>query len=141
LLPGKREAAKPVTTIEITQTELIVTVQGLDKLLALKHNLRIPLAHIIGVERAYDAVREYPGARMGGLSVPGLTAGTYAAGDGLAFWLVDGRNEAIAIYLRDDRYCKLIIDVEDPNDAIGRIIRALKSYEPASSASRMSKPR
>ncbi len=56
---GDRSAEKPfglMTTIEISGDELVVHVQGWDKLWALTSELRIPLSHVAGVDRAGDAV-------------------------------------------------------------------------------------
>jgi len=54
-----------VTKIEVSGDELVVHVQGLDKLLAFKSELRIPLSHIEGVARADDELREWKGWRAG----------------------------------------------------------------------------
>lgn len=123
-----------MTTIEISGDELVVHVQGWDKLWALKSELRIPLSHVTGVDRAGDAVHERPGLRAPGTSIPGFIAGTFYADDGRAFWDVHDPGKAIAISLRDDNFTKLIIDVEDPDAVVTQIIRAVatpRSPKPA----------
>ncbi len=61
-----------MTKIEVSGDEVVVHVQGLDKLLAFKSELRIPLSHIEGVARADDELREWKGWRAPGTSMPGL---------------------------------------------------------------------
>ena len=117
-----------MTTIEISGDELVIHVEGCDKLWALKSELRIPLAHVEGVDRAGDAVREWPGLRAPGTSIPGFIAGTFYANDGRAFWDVHDPGKAIAVYLRDDNFTKLIIDVEDPDAAVTQIVRAVSVF-------------
>ncbi len=119
-----------MTRIEIDAETLLVRVQGLDKLWAFKSELRIPLAHISGVARAAEQARKKSlSIRAPGTHVPGLiTAGTYHTPEGKAFWDVRTADHAIAITLRDDRYVKLVIDVNDPAAEIGRIEAAVAAH-------------
>jgi hypothetical protein len=113
-----------MTSLEITNDELIVRVKGWDKLFALKSELRIPLAHIESVARAGVELRAPKAWRVLGTSFPGFQAGTFKGED--AFWDVSGGGDsAIAIYLRNDHFSKLIIDVEDPVEAIAMVARAV----------------
>ncbi len=116
-----------MTHIEIDADTLIVHVQGLDKLWALKSELRIPLAHVSSVAPAEDVARRvWHGIRAPGTNIPGvITAGTFYARDGRVFWDVHAPERAIAIALHDDRYAKLVIEVDDPTREIGRIETAL----------------
>ncbi len=114
-----------MTKIEVSGDELVVHVQGWDKLLAFKSELRIPLSHIEGVARADDELREWKGWQAPGASIPGFWAGTFHTNDGRAFWDVSGGDKAIAIYLRGDTFSKLVIDVEDPDTAVAMIIHAV----------------
>jgi hypothetical protein len=116
-----------MTQIEIDAETLVVHVQGLDRLWAFKSELRVPLAHITGVALAEDEARSWwHGVRAPGTSLPGaITAGTFYAHEGRVFWDVHAPERAIAIVLHDDRYAKLVIEVEDPAREIRRIETAL----------------
>jgi hypothetical protein len=65
--------------VDVTETALIVNVQGWDKLWALRSQLESPLAHLVDAEIAGDvAVERWKGWRIGGTSVPGvITAGNF----------------------------------------------------------------
>ncbi len=104
-----------------------MTVQGLDRLLAFKSEVRVPLAHIVNVERADEEARRWwHGWRAPGTQLPGLvTAGTFYGSEGRVFWDVHDPNRAIVLHLRDDRYAKLIIEVEDPESSIAAVQAAL----------------
>jgi hypothetical protein len=48
-----------MTHIEIDSETLTIQVQGLDRLWALKSELRIPLAHVSGAALAEDEARQW----------------------------------------------------------------------------------
>ena len=102
--------------IELAPTSLIVHIRGVDKFFALKSQLEVPLEHIASVDVSPpEARRIWHGLRVGGTSVPGLiTAGRFIDHGEWAFWDVHDPDKAIAIRLRDERYAKLVIGVDDP---------------------------
>ncbi|MFK8008229.1 MAG: hypothetical protein AB8H03_17865 [Saprospiraceae bacterium] len=103
-------------------------VEGLHKLWALKSQLTIPIQNVV---RAYQNREElsgwWKGIRMPGTHVPGLiTAGTFYQSGEKIFWDVVNKDEAIIIDLEDESYKKLIIQVENPSEAIDFINDALE---------------
>jgi len=110
--------------VELTPTELIVHIRGIDELLALKVQLQVPLEHIAGVDvRPDEATQVWHGLRIG-TNLPGvITAGRFLQHGEWAFWDVHDPNDAIAIRLHDEHYAKLVIGVEDP-EATTEAIRA-----------------
>ena len=119
-----------MTTIELTDAELIVHVRGLDKVLSFKSEIRVPLAHVEGVAPASEEVAVAKGLRAPGISIPGLTAGTFYGADGRAFWDVHDPDKAIVIYLQHDTFTKLIVEVDDPDAVIRDIMRAVATPRP-----------
>ena len=119
-----------MTTIELTDAELIVHIQGWDKVLSFKSEIRVPLAHVEGVAPASEELDASKGLRAPGISIPGLTAGTFYAPDGRAFWDVHDPEKAIVIYLRHDTFTKLIVEVADPHVAVRDIMRAAATPRP-----------
>jgi hypothetical protein len=114
--------------IELTQDQLIVHITGADQLWALKNRLEIPLAHVTGAQPAEAEAREWlHGIKVGGTHVPGvISAGRFYQQGKLVFWDVHRAERAIAISLRDERYSRLIIEVDDPAAAIATIHAALR---------------
>ncbi len=112
--------------IEITSTSLIVHVTGLDQLWALKSRLEIPLAHVVNAATATEIARAWwKGWRLPGTDVPGvITAGTFYKDGERVFWDVHDPAKAIVINLAHDKYAHLVIQVDDPEEAIAAITRA-----------------
>jgi hypothetical protein len=116
-----------MTTLAVDGTDLVVNVEGPDRFWAFKSQLRIPLAHVAGSERAVDEARQwFHGLRVGGTNLPGvITAGNFIEREGWVFWDVHDPERAIAIHLHDDHYARLVIEVADPDAAIATIQAAL----------------
>ncbi len=103
-------------------------VEGLHKLWALKSQLVIPINNVV---RAYQNREQlsgwWKGIRMPGTYVPGLiTAGTFYQSGEKIFWDVVNKDDAIIIELEDESYKKLIIQVENPAEAIDFINDSLE---------------
>ena len=109
--------------IEIDNGSLVVHIEGMDKLWALKSRLQIPLTNVVGTELASEEAQKWlHGIRVGGTHIPGVvSAGRFYADGQLVFWDVHDADKAIAIQLKDERYGKLVIQVEDPGAEIARI--------------------
>jgi len=116
-----------MTRIEIAGADLVVHVEGPDRFWAFKSRIRVPIVHVASIERATDEARRWwHGLRAPGTNIPGvITAGTYYERAGRVFWDVHDPKRAIALRLRDDRYAKLVIEVEDPDAAIAAVEAAL----------------
>jgi hypothetical protein len=113
--------------LSIAGGKLTLHVRGADKLWAFKSSLEIPLAHIAAVRADPEVARGwYHGVRLPGTSVPGvITAGTFYQDGKRVFWDVHDPDKTIAIDLHDERYNQLIVEVEDPEDAVRLIQNAL----------------
>lgn len=112
--------------IELTPDALIVHMDGADKLWALKSRLEIPLRHVVGARPAVDEARSAArGLKVAGTSLPGvITAGRFYSQGQFVFWDVHHAENAIGIELRDERYSRLVLEVEDPETDIARIEQA-----------------
>ncbi len=116
-----------MTEVEIVGDALIVRVRGMDKIWALKSRLEVPLTHVVGAEVDPEAARQWwKGFRIGGTYVPGvITAGHFYGGGEWTFWDVHDPEKAVVIRLKDERYARLVIEVEDPPTAVAAIRRAI----------------
>jgi len=112
--------------VEIAQDALIVHVEGMDRLFALRSRLEVPLSHVEGAEAdPQEAQRRCHGIMERGIWVPGsITAGTFYQEGELVFW--DGHNpqQTVVIQLKDERYRRLVIEVEDPEATVARVNEA-----------------
>ena len=113
--------------VEITGAELVVQVQGFDRVFALKSEIRVPLEHVVGAESGQEsAANWFHGIRAPGTSVPGvIVAGTFYWHGECAFYDVHHAEKAVAIMLRDEKYQRLIVEVDDPAATIAAINAAV----------------
>ncbi|WP_031509382.1 hypothetical protein [Streptomyces megasporus] len=111
--------------VTVTDDTLTVEMEGLDKLWAFKGRLRIPLANVRGAARDPGIVHEYKGIRAPGTHIPGvIVAGTYHRGGERVFWDVKNPDKAVVIELADERYARLVVEVDDPRATVDLIRRA-----------------
>ena len=108
--------------VELARDALIVHVRGMDRLWALKSRLEIPLAHVVNAEADPELARGWRGIRSVGTQVPGvITAGTFHQEGERVFWDVHDPEKTVVIRLKDERYSRLVIEVEDPPTTVAAI--------------------
>jgi hypothetical protein len=112
--------------VELAQEALIVHVEGMDHLFTLRSRLEVPLSHVEGAEAdPEEARRRWHGIMERGVWVPGpITAGTFYREGALVFWDVHDPENTVVIRLRDERYGRLEIEVEDPESTVARVNEA-----------------
>jgi hypothetical protein len=101
---------------EITGDTLHLTVEGMDKVWALKSQLSISLRNITGVRLDGEIVKRWwHGLKVPGTSIPGvITAGTFYQDGKRVFWDIHHPREAVVLSLDHETYDELVIEVEDP---------------------------
>jgi hypothetical protein len=111
--------------LSIDGNDLVVEIEGLDKLWALKSRLVIPLANVRGATADPGMIRQPKGIRAPGAQVPGvITAGTFHLEGERVFWDVHNADKAVVIELADERYARLVIEVPDPRAAVELVEKA-----------------
>lgn len=116
--------------VTIDGTDLLVTIHGIRRVLALKSELRIPLEHVAGVALDPTVDDELPKAmeKRAGADVPHLYyGGTFVQDGDRVFWDVRHPDRAIVIHLSDEELARLIVDVDDPDAVVARVQAALSS--------------
>jgi hypothetical protein len=120
-----------MTRVEIQDDRLIAHIQGVDKVLALKSELSIPLAHVKGASVSPPDVRRRWGsllrAHVPGTDLPYVVmAGTFVFLDGEhAFWDVHDPDRTVVIELDHERFANLVLEVADPQATAAAINAAL----------------
>ncbi|SNY78908.1 hypothetical protein SAMN04244553_1436 [Nocardia amikacinitolerans] len=114
-----------MAVISIDGGDLVVRIEGLDKLWALKSSLVIPLANVRGATLDPGIIKERKGIRAPGTHVPGVvTAGTFHIDGERVFWDVRDPDKAVVIELADERYARLVVQVDNPAAVVGLIEKA-----------------
>jgi hypothetical protein len=116
-----------VATIAITDEALIVHVTGVDRILAFKSTITVPLTHVTEITQdATEAGKVFHGLRLPGTAIPGvLTAGSFRASGEWTFWDVHDPDNAVVIGLDHEHYSRLVVGVDDPGSAVEAVRAAL----------------
>jgi len=115
--------------VEITDGRLVIRLDRSDRLWAFHSELAVPLDHVAGVEVDPEQARvpwsglpvRDPGSWASGV----LAAGSIRQKGEWAFWDVCDPERAVIIHLADERYTRLVIEVDDPAATAATIRQAI----------------
>ncbi len=111
--------------VSIDGGDLVVRIEGLDKLWALKSRLVIPLTNVRGATVDPGIVKERKGIRAPGTHLPGvITAGTFHIDGEQVFWDLRDPDKGVVVELADERYARLVIQVDNPAEVVALIEKA-----------------
>jgi hypothetical protein len=114
-----------MATISVQGQDLVVEMNGLDKLWSLKSKLTIPLAHVRGATVDPGILGEPKGIRAPGTHLPGvITAGTFHQDGEKVFWAVRDGQKAVVVELADEHYTRLVVEVDDPRAVVAMVEQA-----------------
>jgi hypothetical protein len=118
-----------MTQIEIADGVLRIEILGWDKLWAFKSRLNILVGNVTAVRRMDKPPKfGWRGFRCPGTSLPGvIVAGSYYSLNEKtwAFWDVHNMKQVVEIDLQNERYARLVLEVEDPDATIQMIQQAI----------------
>lgn len=112
--------------IRIDGDDLVVVIEGLDKLWAFKGSLTIPLANVRGATADPGIATGPKGIKAPGSHVPGvITAGTFHQDGEKVFWDVKDPSKAVVVELAGEEYARLVLQVDDPRATVALVENAL----------------
>lgn len=115
-----------MTTVTVAGGRLELSVEGADRMWALRSHLSIPLEHIRGARVDPDVARRFKGLRLAGTHLPGiLAAGTFRQDGEWVFWDVHEPDRTVVVELEHEHYGRLCVEVEDPEASVALIRRAI----------------
>ena len=121
-----------MTKISFNKQKVIIEIEGIDKILALKSSIEIPIEHILSVSKADDIAKKWLGIKsitkikIGGTQLPGvITEGTFYD-KGRVFLDIHHPENTILLSLRNDKYKEIIIEVKDRDNVINEISQYIK---------------
>jgi len=131
-VPGSKASTKGVSAViaevELTEDTLVVHVKGMDRIFALTSRLEIPLSHVLGaqVDPELGHPEWWKSLRFTATQIPWVvSAGTFYQEGERVFWDVRDPERVVVIQLRDERYARLVIGVEDPPATVRAIQEAV----------------
>ena len=120
--------------VTVREGKLRVKITGIDRVLALRLEVEVPLAHVRGATIDPQLGHKHPWLGVGsapGTPYPGVRAlrGMLQQADWV-FWDVHDADQAIVIELADEHYARLVVEVDDPQAVVAEIEQAIHSRAP-----------
>jgi hypothetical protein len=110
--------------VEVTEQALTIHMDGIDRFLALRRRLDIPLDHVVSVEPEAEMAS---GLRALATLVPGaLAPRTLHQQSGRSLLAAPAPERTLVIRLWNERYQRVVVNVDDPHAAAGAIRRAVQ---------------
>ena len=116
--------------IETADDQIVFEIEGWDKLWSLRSRLAIPLEHIAGARVDPDPpMGWFDGLKVSGAGIPNIfRAGTFYQEGDFVFWDVRHPEKTIVIDLIHERYAKLFIEVDNPEEAASLVSKAVAKH-------------
>ena len=116
-----------MSRVTIQDNHLVISMQGVRKVLTLKSELSIPLASIVDVTACPSEERKmvlFKGWRVG-TELGFYSGGTFYKDGNKAFYDLKRKEDAVIITLQDEDFDTLVIGVDDPAATAEYIKKAL----------------
>ena len=112
-----------VGEIRVEGNSIIFQLRGIDKVLALKSQLKIPIEHIVDVSIERADWNIFNQLRLGGSAFPGkLKEGRYLSRkEGWLFYEMKDPDSCVTVSLKDERYKKIIFEVKNKEESANLI--------------------
>lgn len=112
--------------IAVEGNSVVFKLKGIDRVLAIKNQLTIPIEHIVDVSTEKADWKMYNQLRMGGTAIPGVVKdGRYVSKEGWFFYEMHDPDKCVTVGLKDEKYKKIIFEVEDKEASANLIRKAL----------------
>lgn len=116
--------------IDIENDNLVFRLIGIDKVLAMKSELRIPLRHVKSVSTEKADWNYFSMLKVVGTRVPGVLAdGRFLSKEGLLFYEMHNPDKCVTVELSDETYKKVIFEVDDKEVTAASIRQALEDVK------------
>jgi hypothetical protein len=111
-----------VANLLIDDHAVTVSLTMVEKVEALHGDLVVPRAAVVRVRAVPDGMEEVHGLRMPGTGFPGvIMVGTWRDDDGVTFAVCHGRRPAVVLDLAGQPYDRIVVTVENPDDAVASL--------------------
>ena len=108
--------------ISVNEDKLIINVKGITKIFSLRSELTVNIKNVVSVKATLGAMKMPKGLRAPGTAIPGIFyAGTFYDGGDKVFWDVRHADKAIVIELKNEDFKRLVVEVENPAEAVALI--------------------
>jgi hypothetical protein len=113
-----------VAQLQVHQNQLLVRLTGLERLAAMRREVRVPLGSVVSVCTEPDPWSALRGIRAPGTGIPGVVAYGVRRMTGAApdFAAVHGRGPAVRVDLAPEApFGRLVVTVADPDRTVAAV--------------------
>ena len=113
-------------TVKIDGNNLVFEIHGVDVILAIRHTISVPLSHVASVTTDTVKWQPFQQLRVAGTSLPGVIKdGMFLSNEGLLFFEMHDPNKCITVSLKNEKFKKIIFEVQDKEHAAKAIQDAI----------------
>ncbi len=100
--------------VYVEGSDVVFRLEGVDMVLAIKRELRIPISHIKSVSTEKADWNMFNALKVAGARLPGVVEdGRFLSKEGFLFYDMHNPDKCVTVELEGDRYKKVIFEVED----------------------------
>jgi hypothetical protein len=117
-------------TISIENNNLVFTLVGVDRVLAMKSKLIVPLDHVKAVSTDKADWNYFNMLKVAGARIPGVVVeGRFVDKEGLLFYDMHDPDKCVTVELSNERYKKVVFEVENKEETAKMIEKEIKLYK------------
>ena len=106
----------------INDDVVTVSLSAVEKAEALHGDVSVPRAAVVSARMVPDGMDEVHGLRLPGTGFPGvIMVGTWRDEERVTFAVCHGRRPAVVLELTGQRYDRIVVTVENPNEVVARL--------------------
>jgi hypothetical protein len=100
-----------------------VSLSAVEKAAALHGDVSVPRAAVVSARIVPDGMDEVHGLRLPGTGFPGvIMVGTWRDEERVTFAVCHGRRPAVVVELTGQRYDRIVVTVENPDEVVARLV-------------------
>jgi hypothetical protein len=108
--------------LQVNGDIVTVSLSAVEKAEAVHGNVSVPRAAVVSARIVPDGMDEVHGVRMPGTGLPGvIMVGTWRDQGTVTFAVCHGRRPAVVLELTGQRYDRIVVTVEDPEDVVANL--------------------
>lgn len=110
-------------TVKIEGKNIVFEIHGVDVILSIKRSITIPIEHIMSVSTDKVPWEPFKQIKVAGTGLPGVIKdGLFLSNDGLLFFEMHNPDNCITVSLNNEKYKKIIFEVQD-KESVAKTIR------------------
>ncbi len=99
-----------------------VSLSAIEKAEAVHGDVSVLRAAVVSARAVPDGMEEVHGLRLPGTGLPGvIMVGTWREAQRVTFAVCHGRGPAVVLELTGQRYDRIVVTVENPEDVVARL--------------------